>query len=121
MLEADYFSNRMGDRMPVTSSLNFISVDSSNFVLQIGRNSGTGYNGVGGITAEGNASRYNVQTDDKRKSFYVSFSVTTAIGAYDINMSVSSDGYASATLTGLRSGQLIYTGGLVPIAQFLSL
>ncbi len=117
VLEADYLANRMGDRVPVTSSLNFISVDSANSVLQIGSNTGMGYNGVGGVTAEGNITRYKLQTDQKRKSFYLSFSVTTAIGSYDINMSIGADGYANATLSGIRSGQLIYTGYLVPTGQ----
>ncbi len=115
VLEADYLANRMGERMPVSSTLNFISVDSTNAVLQIGRNTGIGYNGVGGVTAQGNVTRYKLQTDNKRKSFYLSFSVTTPIGSYDINMSVGADGYANATLTGISSGQLIYTGYLVPI------
>jgi hypothetical protein len=115
VLEADYLGNKYGDRVPVSSTLNFISVDSTNSVLQIGRNTGMGYNGVGGVTAEGNITRYQVQTDKKHNSFYVSFSVTTAIGNYDINMSVGSDGYASAVLTGIGSGQLVYTGYLVPL------
>ena len=115
VLEADYLANKIGDRVPVTSSLNFISVDSSVSVLQIGRNTGIGFNGVGGVTAEGKITRYKLQTDTKRKSFYLSYSVTTAIGSYDINMSVGADGYASATLSGTTSGQLTYTGYLVPV------
>jgi len=114
VLEADYLENKSGNRFPVSSMLNFISVDSTSSILQIGRNTGMGYNGVGGITAEGEITRYKLQPDANRKSFYVSFSVMTSIGAYDINMSVTNDGYASATLTGTRSGQLTYTGYLVP-------
>ncbi len=113
VLEADYLANKSGGRTPVSSTLNFISVDSSNSVLQIGRDTGMGYNGVGGVTAEGNVSRYSVQIDNKRKSFFVTFSVMTAIGTFDINMSVGADGYTRATLSGISGGQLIYTGSLV--------
>ena len=117
VLEADYLANRIGERIPVSWTLNFISVDSANAVLQIGRNTGIGYNGVGGVTAQGNITRYKLNIDQKRKSFYLSFSVMTAIGSYDINMSVGADAYANATLTGIQSGQLIYTGYLVPLAK----
>ncbi len=117
VLEADYLANQIGDRIPVSSTINFVSVDSANAVLQIGRNTGIGYNGVGGVTAQGNITRYKLNIDQKRKSFYLSFSVMTAIGSYDINMSVSADAYANATLTGIQSGQLIYTGYLVPLEK----
>ncbi|HYW94496.1 MAG TPA: DUF4251 domain-containing protein [Bacteroidales bacterium] len=113
VLEADYLANKFGERMPVTSSLNFISVKDSTSVLQIGRNTGIGYNGVGGVTTEGTISRYKLNTDQKKKNFFLSFSVMSPLGSFDINMSVGADGYARATLTGITGGQLTYTGYLV--------
>ena len=115
VLEADFLANQMGDRIPVTSNLNFISVDSTHAVIQIGRTTGIGYNGVGGVTAEGSIGRYDLKLDNKHNSFYLSFNVTTILGNYDINMTVSGDGYSNATLTGIWGGQLTYSGYLVPI------
>lgn len=53
VLKADFLENQYGDRVPVTSALNFIRVNSSNAVLQTGSNIRLGNNGVGGITTQG--------------------------------------------------------------------
>src|SRR6056297_1996752 len=53
VLEAHYLGNKYGQRIPVSSTINFIMVDSSEAVLQIGNTTGVGYNGLGGITTDG--------------------------------------------------------------------
>ena len=115
VLEADYLSNQYGSRVPVTSTLNFIKVDSTAGVIQIGSNSGMGYNGVGGITADGNITKYDLDINEKRKTFFIQMTVMTSIGTYDVSMSVGPDGYANATLSGMRRGRLNYTGSIVPL------
>jgi hypothetical protein len=115
VLEADYLSNQYGSRIPVTSTLNFIKVDSTDGVIQIGSNSGMGYNGVGGVTADGNITKYNLDINEKRKTFFIQMTIMTSIGTYDVSMSVSPDGYANATLSGMRRGRLNYSGNVVPL------
>lgn len=115
VLEADYLSNQYGSRIPVTSTLNFIKVDSTESVIQIGSNSGVGYNGVGGVTAEGNITKYELKTNEKKKTFFIQMTVMTSIGTYDVHMSVTPNGYANATLSGLRRGRLNYSGSIVPL------
>lgn len=117
VLEAEWLSNQYGSRISVTPNLNFISVDSSDVVLQVGSNYGAGYNGVGGITAEGRLTSWKVQRNDKKLSYHVEASVMTSIGVYDISMTVGADGHAYANITGMRRGQLNYTGTLVPMDQ----
>ncbi|HYW96306.1 MAG TPA: DUF4251 domain-containing protein [Bacteroidales bacterium] len=117
VLEADWLSNQYGSRVPVTPNLNFIKVDSSDVVLQVGSNYGAGYNGVGGITAEGRLTSWKVHRNDKKLTYHVQANVMTSIGVYDISLTVGSDGHAYATITGMRRGQLNYTGTLVPIDQ----
>jgi len=114
VLEADYLGNGFY-RVPVLSTINFIMVDSASSVIQTGRNFGLGYNGVGGVTVEGSITKYTVRHDNKRKSFYVSWNVSTAIGFYYISMQVTASGRATATLTGNSAGRLIYEGWLVPV------
>lgn len=114
VLEANFLSNLYGRRIYVNSNLNFIRVDSSYAVIQIGSNNGIGFNGVGGVTAEGNITRWKLITNEKNKTFYLSISVMTSIGIYDIDMNINADGSAVANLTGLQHGRLTYEGELVP-------
>jgi len=114
VLEADYLANRFGSRVPVTSNLNFIKVDSSKAVIQIGSPTGLGYNGVGGVTAEGRIGKWQVTQNPKKKSFQIYMNLMTPLGAYDVHFFVGADGYAQATLSGITPGKLTYSGYLVP-------
>lgn len=117
VLEANFLGNRYGQRMPVTSTLNFIMVDSAEAVIQIGSQSGVGYNGVGGITTEGQVTDFELNKNDKKNNFNLTMNVMTNLGIYDIFMNISADGHASARISGLRGGQLTYTGRIVPQSQ----
>lgn len=113
VLEADYLQGKYGSEIPVTSTLNFIKVDSPLVVLQTGANSSFGYNGVGGVTAEGNISNYKVTKDPKRLNYVVMLTTTTEIGTYDVILRIGADATARATITGLSSGSLTYRGNIV--------
>jgi hypothetical protein len=113
VLEAYSLRDKYGDNVPVSNTLNFIHVNGSNVVLQTGTPAGMGYNGVGGVTAEGNISNWKVVADEKRLNHNVSFNTTTGIGAYDILITIGADATASATITGMTSGRLTYIGNLV--------
>lgn len=117
VLEADYLANQYGYRIPVNSNLNFIMVNSKKAVLQTGNNSGFGYNGVGGVTTEGQISNLRVFKNPKRKTFNLSWDVNTPLGTYSIFMDASASGRASATLSGLWPGKLTYDGYIVPLEQ----
>ena len=92
--------------------LNFIKLDESTGILQTGSNFSMGYNGVGGVTAEGNIGRWKIYKDVKNLNFRLQFSLYTNIGTYDVSMSVGSDARARATITGLTPGRLTWEGHL---------
>jgi hypothetical protein len=112
VLEADYLQNGYGERIPVNSNLNFIKIDELNGILQTGSNTGSGYNGVGGVTATGSIGAWKITKDIKRLSYNLSFSLMTNIGHYDIFMTVTSDNRASSTISGLGPGKLTWVGHL---------
>lgn len=119
VLEADYVGNQTGDRVPVTSNLNFIRVDSNKVTMQLGSFQGIGINGVGGVTVDGRITNYKLHKMDSKKgnvSYYVSMTIISSAGNYDINMSVGETGRADATISGTVSGQLKYYGNLVPLS-----
>jgi hypothetical protein len=115
VLEADYLINRYGSMIPVSSTLNFVRVDESKGVLQTGSNTGRGYNGVGGVTTEGNITGWKVSKDFKHRSYSLNFSLVTNMGIYEIFLTVTSENHATATITGLEPGKLTWTGHLETI------
>jgi hypothetical protein len=112
VLEADFLRDRYGYMVPVQSALNFISVNEIKGVLQTGSDYRLGYNGVGGVTAEGNIGGWKVNKNSKNLTFTISFNLLTSLGNFDIIMTISSDNNASATITGTTSGRLTWTGHL---------
>ena len=112
VLEADFLENKYGDQIQVSSMVNFIMVNANNGVLQTGTSSSIGYNGLGGVTAEGNIGTWKLDRDYKNLNFTLRFSILTDIGSYDVFMTVNAANYARATITGLWPGKLIYNGHL---------
>jgi len=115
VLEADYLQNGYGFRIPVVSNLNFVEIDDLRGILQTGSDFRMGYNGVGGVTAEGIIGKWEVNKNFKSLSYTLQFSLLTNIGHYDIFMTVSSDNHAIATITGLGPGRLTWEGHLETI------
>ena len=115
VLEADYLQNKYGSRVFVTSTLNFIRVELPNGVLQTGSDSRQGYNGVGGVTAEGKVSDYRISRDLKNLNCTVTFNLLTNLGTFNIIMTVSSSNNATATISGTTSGRLTWDGHLVTL------
>lgn len=112
VLEADFLQNRYGERIIVTPNLNFIKIIESKGILQTGSNFSIGYNGVGGVTAEGTISSWKVYKDTRHLNFRLQFSLMTNIGSYDVSMIITPDNFAQATITGLGPGRLTWQGHL---------
>ena len=115
VLEADFLQDRSGYMVSVSSTLNFVKVDGPNGVLQTGSEFRQGYNGVGGVTAEGNIGEYKISKDSKHLSYTVTFNLLTNIGIFDIVLTVSSNSNATATITATTSGRLTWNGHLMTI------
>ena len=117
VLESDFLSDRYGNRYIVSSTINFVEVDSTTAVIQIGSNWGYGPNGVGGVTAKGKITKWELTENEKKKTFNVKMNVMTSIGMYDVYFSIGPSGNATALLTGIRRGRLTFDGDLVPIEE----
>lgn len=117
VLEANYLQNKFGDRFNVNSNINFVAVDSTTAVIQIGSDWRIGANGVGGVTAKGNISNWKLTENKKDKSYVLYFNVMTTIGIYDLTFNIDASGHATALLTGMTPGQLTFDGNLVPYSE----
>lgn len=74
VLEANTLQSKSGYTIQVNSTTNFIMVEGDKGTVQLASPNRVGYNGLGGITLQGNISSYNVKTD-KRGSVSVDFIV----------------------------------------------
>jgi hypothetical protein len=119
VLEADYVSGNTGVRQPVSSSINFILVDSLEATLQLGSPWGLGYNGVGGITIDGDVNKFEVTERQTKRgtSYNITMYISSAMGIYDIQFWISTSGSAEATVRGNYSGSVTYSGRIKPLKQ----
>lgn len=114
VLEGQFLSNKYGERVVVDPILNFVWIDGEKGAFQLGNDQTIGFNGVGGVTIEGNISAFKV--DISKKGVYnIKFRVSSAIGTMFITMDVSPLGNANATISGSTSGKLKYSGKIVPL------
>ncbi|MBN1115710.1 MAG: DUF4251 domain-containing protein [Bacteroidales bacterium] len=119
VLEADFLSDGYGNRISVSPTLNFITIDSTRGVIQIGTLTGMGYNGLGGVTTEGKISSYEIKVAERKHStsYMLSTIILTPLGIFDINFTVSESGYATATIKSSVRGQLTYSGSVIEPAK----
>jgi len=119
VLEANFLSNQTGERIIVSNRLNFIAVDSDRITIQLASVSGVGGpNGMGGVTTDGNISKFEIRKTGKSKDVYsIQIFTMTRLGSYDILMTVLPNGNADASIGGTWSGKLNYHGMLVPLGR----
>jgi hypothetical protein len=119
VLEAYAVSNQYGERYEVNSRINFIAIDSNKITIQLASMSGMGgYNGLGGITADGRITDFKINKAGKKSSGYsIQILAMTSIGSYDIFFNVSTSSNAVATIGGSWGGKLNYHGFLIPLSK----
>jgi hypothetical protein len=117
VLEADRLQDRYGNLANVSSTINFVAVDSATAIIQIGSNLRFGPNGVGGVTAKGKISNWKLVEHQKQKSFSLSFNVMTSIGIYDLYFMITPSNSSTVRLTSLRAGELTFIGSMVPYSE----
>jgi hypothetical protein len=115
VLEADFLSNKYGERVVVPPNLNFVGIDKEFSAFQFANGQDVGYNGVGGVTVEGSVQNYNYRVT-KKGVYTIEFSVATSAGTIFVNMVVSPNGMADATVSSNRPGKLNYQGRCVPLS-----
>lgn len=112
VLEANSLSNEKGEKVYVHSNLNFIKIDSMEAVVQIGSINGLGSNGLGGVTLDGKVAQYDVKYNERKNSYGIRVFITALGGPCDVYITINSLGNATATVTGLFPGYLMYQGNI---------
>lgn len=118
VLEADRLQNRAGQTVNVNSNLNFVAIDGKESYVQFGRDSGLGPNGVGGLTVRADVSKYEIEYNEKKETYYIHVFLNSPLGSFDIRISTNSTGQmASATVQGNSARQVTYMGQIVPVSR----
>jgi hypothetical protein len=116
VLEADFLASNSGLQQSVSNVLNYILVDSSLSILQVGQNYGMGANGVGGFTAKGTISKWKVDRNDKKKILSIRYTVSAAAIVYNVLLYLPTNGNANGTISGYSlANKVNYVGKLVPL------
>lgn len=115
-LEADRVIFKRGQTAYVTSNTNFVSVKGDDAVVQVAFNVPSGgINGVGGVTVEGNVTKYEIE-EGKRGNVNITMNVMgRGISASLFIELYKGSNRAQVTITpNFNSRQLTLTGVIVP-------
>ena len=117
VLEANTVYSKKGRSFQMNSTINFVKLNDGVGVVQLAFNGIQGWNGVGGITLDGNATNYKVDKGDGSKMPTVSFNMNGVAGGGTVRISVNSSGNARATVDGNFGDRVTFSGPLVPIKE----
>ncbi len=116
VLEALFLSDKRGERVVVDPIFNFIGLDGDKAAFQFSNGTTVGYNGVGGVTVEGNVTNYEVSVN-KKGVYSIDFRISASFGSIFVSMNVFPTGQTEATISGSDSSKLKYSGNLLPLAE----
>jgi len=117
-LEANTVYSKKGRSFQVNSTTNFVKLDKGTGVLQLSFYNLVGWNGIGGITLEGNVKNYKVNKGDGTRMPSVSFDMNGPLGWATVRISINSSGFGRAVVdAGSSGGRITFSGPVSPLSQ----
>ncbi len=115
ILKADRVRGRGGSMFNVNPRINFVSVQGDEVYVQLGSDTGIGYNGVGGVTLKGKVTGYTIEQDKKNGNYYIQMNTLGTGGALTISMHVNVTGdMANAVVQTNWGSRVDFIGKVVP-------
>lgn len=115
VLEAHSISGRRGMTYQVSPVTNFVMVEGNQVVIQTGNNFGFGYNGVGGITVQGDIKDYEIISRKKNSVSVLLHFSEPVFGHSSLNIDISENGFATARMIGNWGSRINFSGQFVPL------
>jgi len=114
VIEASTLFDRYQNRYEVSPNVNFIMITGEQGVVQFGFNHIIGYNGVGGLTFDGNISGFKVLNSKPKGPVTISTNLSAPglLGVATLNMTIHADGRANATIVGSFGSRLTFAGNV---------
>lgn len=114
ILKADRVRGRGGSMINVNPRINFVSVQGDEVYVQLGSDTGIGYNGVGGVTLKGRVTSSTIE-QDKNGTYYIHMNTLGTAGGLTISMHVNVTGdMASAVVQTNWGSRVDFNGKVVP-------
>lgn len=114
--ERIYFSHgRMADLVP---RANFIIVDGEKAVISaayLGRQ--FGFRPISGINMAGRTTQYDITENSSKGKYEVDLRVDNSGDAFNVYMTIGSDGSCTVSMSGNRVSNVRYSGYIVPIKE----
>ena len=116
-LEANTVYNKKGQSMHVNSTINFVLLKEGTGTLQLGFDQLVGWNGVGGLTLDGNVRNYKVKKGDDNSMPQVSFDMNGTLGWATVRINVNSSGMARAVVDGNFGDRITFAGQMSSLEE----
>jgi hypothetical protein len=98
VFEAEFVSQD-GGPWRVRRELSFVKLDSNKVIIQLGPAIGFADNGFGGVTSEGQITKFNISRNDKQRSCGLSVSCQSGVyGSFDLVFLIFSEGISSVRI-----------------------
>lgn len=118
VLEANTLYARTGQSFILNSTTNFVGFDGINSTIQLAFDQIIGWNGVGGVTADGKISKMEIVDNKKGLGFTINMTVKQQIGgAVTMIFRVSTDGNARVDMSGSFGEKFTFQGFIVPLSE----
>ena len=118
VLEANTVYDKMGASLMLDPNLNFVGCDGKNSTIQLGFNQLAGWNGVGGVTLDGEIKKMEVTGKEGVPYFTVHATVQNKGGSVvTMIFSVSSNRTARVDMSGSFGEKLSFQGNVVPLGE----
>jgi hypothetical protein len=111
VIEAHTVYDRYNQSYQLNPSINFVGVKENEGALQLGFNGLIGWNGVGGVTIDGQVTRYEVKDGQKDNTPSVVLRFQgRGVGFATINVTVNISGQATARVSGDFGERISFSG-----------
>jgi hypothetical protein len=118
VLEANTLYDKSKKSYVLSSNYNFIGFDGKYSTIQLSFIGLVGWNGVGGVTADGKIVKMETTVKEGKPGFTCSASVQNKGGNFiTMLFRVNADGSARVTMSGNFGEQLSFYGNIVPLAE----
>lgn len=118
IVEATQVFGTSGETYTISPEINFFTVDSSSSTIQLSFVGVSGWNGIGGVTIDGNIDRYDLKELKEGKPITLMGSIIERIGGNtQFTMYVYSSGLAQVEISGKRASRITIQGRISTLAN----
>lgn len=111
VIEAHTVYDRYNNSYQLSPSINFVGIKGDQAAIQLGFNGLIGWNGVGGVTIDGNVTKYEVKEGNEKSIPTVNLRFQgRGVGSATISITINTSGQATARVSGDFGDRITFAG-----------